>query len=62
MELQVSLANHVQQPLKWYKAYFDAPAGNVPLAMDLKHMVRCQASIDVMEVSANENFALVLEL
>ncbi|PWA66358.1 D-galactoside/L-rhamnose binding SUEL lectin domain-containing protein [Artemisia annua] len=39
-------ANQVQQPLKWYKAYFDAPAGNEPLALDLKHMVRGQVWIN----------------
>nr|GEV96064.1 beta-galactosidase 3-like [Tanacetum cinerariifolium] len=43
---QVSLVNHVQQPLKWYKAYFNAPAGNEPLALDLKHMVRGQVWIN----------------
>ena len=32
--------------MKWYKAYFDAPAGNEPLALDLKHMVRGQVWIN----------------
>ncbi|KAJ6352178.1 hypothetical protein OIU76_001401 [Salix suchowensis] len=27
-----------QQPLKWYKAYFDAPGGNEPLALDMRSM------------------------
>ncbi|KAI3684908.1 hypothetical protein L6452_34137 [Arctium lappa] len=42
----VSLVNHVQRPLKWYKAYFDAPEGNDPLALDMKSMVRGQVWIN----------------
>ncbi|KAL3514688.1 hypothetical protein ACH5RR_027405 [Cinchona calisaya] len=33
-----SLVTQDQQPLKWYKAYFDAPMGNEPLALDMKSM------------------------
>nr|XP_043637528.1 beta-galactosidase 3-like [Erigeron canadensis] len=43
---QVALLDHVKQPLKWYKAYFDAPEGNEPLALDMKSMVRGQVWIN----------------
>lgn len=43
---QVSLINNVQQPLNWYKVYFDAPKGDEPLALDMKSMVRGQVWIN----------------
>ncbi|KAJ0805043.1 putative beta-galactosidase [Helianthus annuus] len=43
---QASLVKHGQQPLKWYKAYFDAPEGNEPLALDMKSMGRGQVWIN----------------
>ncbi|KVH98416.1 D-galactoside/L-rhamnose binding SUEL lectin domain-containing protein [Cynara cardunculus var. scolymus] len=46
-----SLVNHVQQPLKWYKAYFDAPEGNDPLALDMKSMVRGQVGGNISRIS-----------
>ncbi|KAL8127135.1 hypothetical protein AgCh_014162 [Apium graveolens] len=41
-----SLFNRGQQPLTWYKAYFDAPEGNEPLALDLRSMGKGQAWIN----------------
>ncbi|KAK1360624.1 Beta-galactosidase 5 [Heracleum sosnowskyi] len=41
-----SLYNRGQQPLTWYKAYFDAPGGNGPLALDLRSMGKGQAWIN----------------
>lgn len=41
-----SLAAQGQQSLKWYKAYFDAPAGNEPLALDLRSMGKGQVWIN----------------
>ncbi|KAL7618108.1 hypothetical protein Lser_V15G00652 [Lactuca serriola] len=43
---RVSLVNQHQQPLKWYKVYFDAPEGNEPLALDMKSMIRGQVWIN----------------
>lgn len=43
---EVSLVKHGQQPLKWYKAYFDAPTGNEPLALDMKSMGRGQVWVN----------------
>ncbi|XP_071685526.1 beta-galactosidase 3-like [Rutidosis leptorrhynchoides] len=43
---RVSLLNRFRQPLKWYKAYFDAPQGNEPLALDMKSMVRGQVWVN----------------
>ncbi|KAL4559406.1 hypothetical protein LXL04_031544 [Taraxacum kok-saghyz] len=43
---RVSFVNHHQQPLKWYKAYFDTPKGNEPLALDMKSMVRGQVWVN----------------
>ncbi|KAI3762803.1 hypothetical protein L1987_53244 [Smallanthus sonchifolius] len=43
---QVSLVKHGQQPLKWYKAYFDAPQGSEPLALDMKSMGRGQVWVN----------------
>lgn len=42
---QGSLATR-QQPLKWYKAYFDAPGGNEPLALDMRSMGKGQVWIN----------------
>ncbi|CAH2035744.1 unnamed protein product [Thlaspi arvense] len=41
-----SLAKQNKQPLTWYKAYFDAPRGKEPLALDLKSMGKGQAWIN----------------
>ncbi|XP_027089797.1 beta-galactosidase 3 [Coffea arabica] len=41
-----SLVVNGQQPLKWYKAYFDAPMGNEPLALDMKSMGKGQVWIN----------------
>ncbi|CAK7346305.1 unnamed protein product [Dovyalis caffra] len=43
--IQGSLATG-QQPLKWYKAYFDAPGGNEPLALDMRRMGKGQVWIN----------------
>ncbi|KAG7599608.1 Galactose-binding-like domain superfamily [Arabidopsis suecica] len=45
-----SLAKQNKQPLTWYKAYFDAPRGNEPLALDLKSMGKGQAWINGQSV------------
>ncbi|KAK6938877.1 Beta-galactosidase, beta-sandwich domain, partial [Dillenia turbinata] len=37
-----SLASQSQQPLTWYKAYFNAPDGDEPLALDLRSMGKGQ--------------------
>ncbi|CAL1355764.1 unnamed protein product [Linum trigynum] len=46
--LQGALASkgRSQQALKWHKAYFDAPGGNEPLALDLRSMGKGQAWIN----------------
>jgi len=41
-----SLAKQNKQPLTWYKAFFDAPRGNEPLALDLRSMGKGQAWIN----------------
>lgn len=41
-----SLATQSQQPLTWYKAYFDAPKGDEPLALDMRSMGKGQAWIN----------------
>ncbi|KAK2660605.1 hypothetical protein Ddye_007138 [Dipteronia dyeriana] len=41
-----SLATQGQQPLTWYKAYFNAPTGNEPLALDMRSMGKGQAWIN----------------
>ncbi|WOH04301.1 hypothetical protein DCAR_0623710 [Daucus carota subsp. sativus] len=41
-----SLYNRGQQPLTWYKAYFNAPGGSGPLALDLRSMGKGQAWIN----------------
>ncbi|XP_057975801.1 beta-galactosidase 3-like [Malania oleifera] len=44
--IQGSLAAKNQQPLTWYKAYFNAPKGNEPLALDMRSMGKGQAWIN----------------
>ncbi|KAK4351933.1 hypothetical protein RND71_027451 [Anisodus tanguticus] len=41
-----ALATQGQQPLKWYKAYFDAPEGNDPVALDMRSMGKGQVWIN----------------
>ncbi|WZZ08137.1 hypothetical protein YC2023_094058 [Brassica napus] len=41
-----SLAKQNKQPFTWYKAYFDSPSGNEPLALDLESMGKGQAWIN----------------
>ncbi|XP_019152748.1 PREDICTED: beta-galactosidase 5-like isoform X2 [Ipomoea nil] len=41
-----SLVTQGQQPLKWYKAYFDEPNGNEPLALDMRSMGKGQVWIN----------------
>uniref|UniRef100_A0A2N9IHC9 Beta-galactosidase n=1 Tax=Fagus sylvatica TaxID=28930 RepID=A0A2N9IHC9_FAGSY len=41
-----SLATQRQQPLTWYKAYFNAPKGDEPLALDMHSMGKGQAWIN----------------
>lgn len=41
-----SLATKGQQPLTWYKAYFDAPLGKEPLALDMRSMGKGQVWIN----------------
>ncbi|KAH9696365.1 Beta-galactosidase 3 [Citrus sinensis] len=41
-----SLEHKKQQPLTWYKAYFDAPEGDEPLAMDMSSMNKGQVLIN----------------
>ncbi|GAV86699.1 Glyco_hydro_35 domain-containing protein [Cephalotus follicularis] len=44
--IQSTLAIQTQQPLTWYKAYFNAPEGNEPLALDLQSMGKGQVWIN----------------
>ncbi|CAA2960549.1 beta-galactosidase 5-like [Olea europaea subsp. europaea] len=44
--LQGSLVTKRQQPLKWYKANFDAPEGEEPLALDMRTMGKGQVWIN----------------
>ncbi|XP_009418404.2 beta-galactosidase 5-like [Musa acuminata AAA Group] len=44
--MQGSLAVQDQQPLTWYRAYFDAPDGNDPLALDMGSMGKGQVWIN----------------
>ncbi|XP_020248093.1 beta-galactosidase 5-like isoform X3 [Asparagus officinalis] len=44
--MQGSLAVQTQQPMTWYKAYFDAPAGDEPLALDMASMGKGQIWIN----------------
>uniref|UniRef100_M0ZWC9 beta-galactosidase n=1 Tax=Solanum tuberosum TaxID=4113 RepID=M0ZWC9_SOLTU len=41
-----AVATQGQQPLKWYKAYFDAPEGNDPVALDMRSMGKGQVWIN----------------
>ncbi|KAG6591292.1 Beta-galactosidase 3, partial [Cucurbita argyrosperma subsp. sororia] len=41
-----SLASQAQRPLTWYKANFNAPGGNEPLALNLRSMGKGQAWIN----------------
>ncbi|GJT21625.1 glycoside hydrolase, family 35 [Tanacetum coccineum] len=41
-----SLAAQMHRPLTWYKAYFNAPQGSKPLAIDMKGMGKGQVSIN----------------
>ncbi|KAB1203774.1 Beta-galactosidase 3 [Morella rubra] len=41
-----SLATQSQHPLTWYKAYFDAPRGDEPLALDMQSMGKGQVWIN----------------
>ncbi|XP_057728689.1 beta-galactosidase 5-like isoform X1 [Arachis stenosperma] len=43
---QESLATQKQSQLKWHKAYFDAPDGNEPLALDMGSMGKGQVWIN----------------
>ncbi|KAG1334098.1 Beta-galactosidase 5 [Cocos nucifera] len=44
--MKESLASQKQQPLTWYRAYFDAPAGDDPLALDMGSMGKGQVWIN----------------
>ncbi|KAM7272445.1 hypothetical protein ACFE04_027108 [Oxalis oulophora] len=44
--MRISQASPTQQPLKWYKAYFNAPRGNEPLALDVRSMGKGQVWIN----------------
>ncbi|KAL2498402.1 Beta-galactosidase 3 [Abeliophyllum distichum] len=44
--VQGSLVTQNQQPLRWYKAYFDAPDGDEPLALDMRTMGKGQVWIN----------------
>ncbi|XP_054818524.1 beta-galactosidase 5 [Prosopis cineraria] len=44
--VQDSLATQTRQHLKWHKAYFNAPVGNEPLALDLSSMGKGQVWIN----------------
>ncbi|PSR99642.1 Beta-galactosidase [Actinidia chinensis var. chinensis] len=44
--VQGSLLERGKKPLTWYKAYFNAPAGDEPLALDLRSMGKGQAWIN----------------
>ncbi|KAK8683745.1 hypothetical protein V6N13_039796 [Hibiscus sabdariffa] len=44
--MRVSLTAQGQQSMTWYKAYFDAPAGTEPLALDMRSMGKGQVWIN----------------
>lgn len=44
--MQASLVVQKQQPLTWYKAYFNAPDGDEPLALDMHSMGKGQVWIN----------------
>ncbi|KAJ4966033.1 hypothetical protein NE237_017882 [Protea cynaroides] len=56
-----SLVTQSQQPLKWYKSYFNAPEGDEPLALDMGSMGKGQVWINGQSIgrywtaSANGN-------
>ncbi|GFP95157.1 beta-galactosidase 3 [Phtheirospermum japonicum] len=43
---QASAITQNQQPLRWYKAYFDSPSGNEPLALDMQGMGKGQVWVN----------------
>ncbi|KAM7529661.1 hypothetical protein LguiB_033071 [Lonicera macranthoides] len=43
---QHSLREEIQQPLTWHKAYFNAPEGDVPVALDMESMGKGQVWIN----------------
>ncbi|KAL8059102.1 hypothetical protein ABFX02_03G065100 [Erythranthe guttata] len=43
---QISAITQNQQPLRWYKAYFDAPNGDEPLALDMTSMGKGQVWVN----------------
>ncbi|KAK9113047.1 hypothetical protein Scep_020566 [Stephania cephalantha] len=44
--MQASFVAQMHQPLTWYKAYFNAPDGNEPLALDMRSMGKGQVWIN----------------
>lgn len=44
--MQGAFAGQAKQPLTWFKAYFDAPSGDEPLALDMKSMGKGQIWIN----------------
>ncbi|TYJ28542.1 hypothetical protein E1A91_A06G007100v1 [Gossypium mustelinum] len=48
--IQGSLATQSRQSMTWYKAYFDAPTGNEPLALDMRSMGKGQVWINGQSV------------
>ncbi|XP_031273825.1 beta-galactosidase 3-like [Pistacia vera] len=46
----LSLAPPKQQPLTWYKASFDAPVGDEPLALDMGSMTKGQVWINTQSI------------
>ncbi|KAH9662969.1 Beta-galactosidase 3 [Citrus sinensis] len=48
--MQASLAVQRQQPLMWHKAYFNAPEGDEPLALDMEGMGKGQIWINGQSV------------
>ncbi|KAL7155366.1 hypothetical protein ABFS83_03G070300 [Erythranthe nasuta] len=43
---QISAITQNQQPLRWYKAFFDAPNGDEPLALDMTSMGKGQVWVN----------------
>nr|XP_043618612.1 beta-galactosidase 5-like [Erigeron canadensis] len=43
---EASLIGQIHRPLTWYKAYFNAPSGSEPLAIDMKSMGKGQVWIN----------------
>ncbi|KAJ4827478.1 Beta-galactosidase 3 [Turnera subulata] len=48
--IQDSFVGEKQQPLTWYKAYFDAPKGDDPLALDMSSMGKGQVWINGLSI------------